>query len=86
MQNCTKTAAFCREELCLWMFTEHLFRSRYNLLVKSTITACEPVNWWVTSIERLPNCQGNSTNQNYWFKALYFQYIIATSYKLDLDR
>jgi hypothetical protein len=38
---------------------------------RSTITAREPVNWWVTPVERLPNCQGNSTRQNYWFKKLY---------------
>ena len=38
---------------------------------RSTITARESVIWWAAPVERLVNCQGNPTNQNYWLKKLY---------------
>ena len=58
---------------------------------ESTITAREPANWWVTSVERLPNCQNywlkNSINQNYWLKKLYtFNIKLLRLCKLDIDR
>ena len=54
---------------------------------ESTITAREPVNWWVTSVQRLPNCQVNSTNQSDWLKKLYnFNIKLLRLYKLDIDR
>ena len=45
------------------------------------------VNWWVTPVGRLPNCQENSTNQNYWLKSsVLLIYSCYVFYKPDLDR